>query len=680
MKLRDIYKGNLDWLCDNTIFLCVYGSQAYGLNTPESDLDIRGIVIPPAKYFLGYSHTFEQAEIKNEIDGVIYNIQKFFKLAAEGNPSIIEQLFVDQSDVLDITKEGEEILAIRNSFLSKKIKFTFGGYANSQLKRCEAHRRWLRDESKMQKPTRAQFNLPEQNTLSAEIRGAAEKLEVVFSDSVMEILQNEKKYAAACREYENYLTWKNTRNAKRSVIERRIGYDCYSDDTEFLTKDGWKKFEEINKDDLLATIFINNSNRKMDHRANHLGIEYQKYIDKFEGLYTGSMYNITGNHTDVLVTPNHKLLLEEVNRSGSVKNPWGFTEAALAPDTFNVLRTITPLIKNYSYHDKLQGLSIKPPKLMKIAGWYLSDGHAVFSKKGKIKEIVITQKYNGKISAAMKKTYKSLKNVIRCTFRTIVLKPNKLRKTTCKQISLAIQEPSIVELIVNDFGFTTSKKVPRWVFTQSKQIMENLVNGMLGGDGTLRYTGSYIYYTTLPQLANDINELAVLCGWETSVYGPYNKNSNDGIVRKPIYQIHINKNTTNIRQLIRSKNISKIDVINQKIVCFTVPNSTLITRRNGHVAFHGNSKHVCQLIRLFQMACEILATGEVRVKRPVEEREWLIGMKTGNTDWTYDDVMNYVEKKTEELEKLYLTSTLPHTPNHNLLNEKLQDIISNFLF
>lgn len=222
-EYEKIYNGNLEWLVPNTVFLTKYGSQAYNLATPESDLDIRGITIPPAKYFLGYSHTFEQAEIKNEIDGVIYNIQKFFRLAADANPSIIEQLFVDESDIIHVTPEGEKILAIRDSFLSKKIKFTFGGYAYSQLKRVIAHKRWL--ENAPRKPTRAEHGLPEQNVLSAEIRGAAEKLEIVFSDNVMELLQREKAYAAACREYDNYKGWVKNRNAKRAEIERKIGYD-----------------------------------------------------------------------------------------------------------------------------------------------------------------------------------------------------------------------------------------------------------------------------------------------------------------------------------------------------------------------------------------------------------------------------------------------------------------------
>lgn len=228
--LESIYKGNLDWLTHSTIFLTKYGSQAYGLNTPESDLDLRGIAIPPKSYFLGYVNQFEQAEMQGEIDFVIYDIRKFFKLAADGNPSIIEQLFVNEEDHVFRTYSMDRILLNRNLFLSQKIKHTFCGYSHSQLHRIKAHRRWLLNEHDMHKPARAEFGLPEQSVLSAEIRGAIDKLEgtgaeIKFSDEVMHLLHKEREYASACTEWRNYQTWLAQRNPKRAAIERKIGFD-----------------------------------------------------------------------------------------------------------------------------------------------------------------------------------------------------------------------------------------------------------------------------------------------------------------------------------------------------------------------------------------------------------------------------------------------------------------------
>ncbi len=49
------------WLPEHTVFLTKHGSHAYGTNTPSSDLDLRGIAIPPKEYLLGFNKSFEQA-------------------------------------------------------------------------------------------------------------------------------------------------------------------------------------------------------------------------------------------------------------------------------------------------------------------------------------------------------------------------------------------------------------------------------------------------------------------------------------------------------------------------------------------------------------------------------------------------------------------------------------------
>ena len=82
------YSGNLTWLRDRTILLVTHGSHAYGLSTPSSDVDIKGVAIPPADYFLGFNKKFEQAESKDPNDMVVYDVRKFFALAADCNPCV----------------------------------------------------------------------------------------------------------------------------------------------------------------------------------------------------------------------------------------------------------------------------------------------------------------------------------------------------------------------------------------------------------------------------------------------------------------------------------------------------------------------------------------------------------------------------------------------------------------
>lgn len=169
---------NLEWLHSGTILLTRHGSHAYGTNTPSSDEDFKGVAIPPARYFHGYLDRFEQAEFKHQahgIDMVIYDLRKFIKLAADCNPSIIEVLFTDPSDHLIETKLGQMLREAAPWFVSKKAKFTFSGYAVSQLKKIQAHYRWLKTPPKG-KPSREEFGLPERTVIPADQLQAAQSM------------------------------------------------------------------------------------------------------------------------------------------------------------------------------------------------------------------------------------------------------------------------------------------------------------------------------------------------------------------------------------------------------------------------------------------------------------------------------------------------------------------------
>lgn len=131
---------NTKEFAEKNLILKVYGgSIAYGLNSEDSDIDIRGVCIAPIDYYLGL-HRFENQESTRirsdgkEEDVVIYNLNKFIDLAAvKCNPNIIEMLFVEKNHILFKNQIGEDLLSIRDKFLSKKAYYSFGGYAYSQL-------------------------------------------------------------------------------------------------------------------------------------------------------------------------------------------------------------------------------------------------------------------------------------------------------------------------------------------------------------------------------------------------------------------------------------------------------------------------------------------------------------------------------------------------------------------
>lgn len=163
------------------------------------------------------------------IDKVIYSLDKFASLAIDCNPNIIEVLHVAEEDVLVCTEFGEALRAIKDDFLSKKAKFTFAGYAHSQLKRIKTHRSWLLDPPKAA-PSRSDFHLSETSKVSASELGAFEAsvregIEVELPKDVLTLFTREKQYQAAKAHYDQYCNWVKSRNPARAQLEAQFGYD-----------------------------------------------------------------------------------------------------------------------------------------------------------------------------------------------------------------------------------------------------------------------------------------------------------------------------------------------------------------------------------------------------------------------------------------------------------------------
>ena len=116
------------------IYKVIAGSRAYGLDLPTSDTDYRGIYMQPNEYMLSTGYTEQVADKTNDI--VYYDINRFMSLLQQNNPNIIENLYVPDKCVIHIDDRMMPLYENRDAFLTKKIKYTFGGYAISQIKKA----------------------------------------------------------------------------------------------------------------------------------------------------------------------------------------------------------------------------------------------------------------------------------------------------------------------------------------------------------------------------------------------------------------------------------------------------------------------------------------------------------------------------------------------------------------
>lgn len=241
-------------LRENTILLTISGSRAYGINTPDSDVDCKGVFITPLEHYIGmpssiiekcdnseriaeflpFMNDKEIASIRStKLEGVVYDIRKFVSLAANSNPNIIDVLFCRDDEIRVCSDIGRKLRENRELFISQKVKDAYLGYALSNLKRIRTHREWLLNPPSA-KPKRSDFGLSEHNKALSEehLRALEFMINSGFdfsllgvSESILEELHNERKYQKAKIYWDQFQNWKKTRNEARSALEEKYLYD-----------------------------------------------------------------------------------------------------------------------------------------------------------------------------------------------------------------------------------------------------------------------------------------------------------------------------------------------------------------------------------------------------------------------------------------------------------------------
>jgi uncharacterized protein len=114
------------------IYECIVGSRAFGLSGEGSDEDIRGVYLAPVNVLMSLWGAPEQIE-EQDRDIVYWELEKYLRLALKANPNVLETLWTPMINIK--TELAEELLSIREAFLSRYIFTTYGGYAISQFEK-----------------------------------------------------------------------------------------------------------------------------------------------------------------------------------------------------------------------------------------------------------------------------------------------------------------------------------------------------------------------------------------------------------------------------------------------------------------------------------------------------------------------------------------------------------------
>ena len=176
-------KKDIKWLEDNNliIFKVITGSQAYGTNTETSDTDIRGVYISPIEDLYTGNIVEDISDKKN--DECYYELGKFISLLSVQNPSMLEILNSPKECILYKHDLFDLLLNNKDLFLTKHCSKTFGGYANTQIKKAKGLDKklnWEGERIKRKDPMDFCYLLQENNTIPLKKYLIDNKLDSLF--------------------------------------------------------------------------------------------------------------------------------------------------------------------------------------------------------------------------------------------------------------------------------------------------------------------------------------------------------------------------------------------------------------------------------------------------------------------------------------------------------------------
>jgi uncharacterized protein len=305
------------------LFEVISGSKSFGLNTPTSDTDTKGVYYLPKDKFFGLEYI---PQISNETnDEVYYELGRFVELLLKNNPNILE-ILATPDDCILYKHPLMERLKIED-FLSKLCKDSFAGYAVTQIKKARGLKKkivnpmaeekkslldfcyilqgynsvalpqWL-DDNNYKQENYGLINMPNskgmyalfydaQNTLG--YKGIIQKdnsNEVSLSSipktetAIAYLSCNQDGYSKYCKEYKEYWDWIEKRNDDRYNTNQQHGKN-YDSKNMMHTIRLLQTAEQILKTGQLS-IRVPNREELLDIKAGNR--EYDDLLEMADGL------------------------------------------------------------------------------------------------------------------------------------------------------------------------------------------------------------------------------------------------------------------------------------------------------------------------------------------------------------------------------------------------------------
>jgi uncharacterized protein len=117
----------------------IVGSTAYGLATPDSDVDRLGVFAAPTLDVAGlHWNTHRDSHVTTSPDRALHEARKYAQLALGANPTASELMWLPGDLIEQRIELGDDLIGIRQAFLSaKRVRDAYLGYATQQFRRLE---------------------------------------------------------------------------------------------------------------------------------------------------------------------------------------------------------------------------------------------------------------------------------------------------------------------------------------------------------------------------------------------------------------------------------------------------------------------------------------------------------------------------------------------------------------
>ena len=333
---------------------------------------------------------------------------------------------------------------------------------------------------------------------------------------------------------------------------------CLSSDTEILSEDGWKDFNNISRNDNIMSFNIKNKK-----------LELNKVNDLFIDLESKEHVNFKTNTLHVKVTPDHDMVYKTMTSKGTILKK---KAKDLMGSTFKIMQA-----GNFSY----PGTDISDD-MLRLYGWIISEGGFAGRDEG----LTIAQNIDNayKIRNILRKLNIKFSEYLRDTVGRVSIFPDgKEYATKLKYIVFYVHKKDAHAIREH---FECEKLIPSDLVNEmTRDQFLCMLETMIDGDGHKASNSSSVYYTGDENLADQI-QIACITRGIRCIKKMRNRGGNNN------YELYINTRFTDVSvtPYPHRGNIFKSNVENGDFSwCVSVDNSNIVCRRNGCVFITGNT-------------------------------------------------------------------------------------------